>query len=69
MKIYIYHIIKLYDQSYNGFNLIETISYLSKVELSSVIYYLIYFNFLVNFYDQSFELTYTVNIFNQPILN
>ncbi len=42
---------KSHDQLYDGFNPIGIISYLSKDDLSLVIYHLIYLTFLVSLHD------------------
>ena len=46
---------KLYDWSHDGFNLIETILYLSKFDLLLVIYHLTYLTFLINLTNQPFD--------------
>ncbi len=63
------NIIKSHYQSRDEFNPIEIISYLSKINLSLVMHHLTYLIFSVNFHDQTFKSTYTINLFNQPILN
>ncbi len=56
------NIMKSYDQSRDGSNPIETISYLPKVDLLLVIRYLTYLIFSVNLQDQLFESTYSINL-------
>ncbi len=63
------NVMKLHDQLHNGSNLIETILYLSKVDLSLIICHLAYLTFLVNLHNQLFESTYAINLLNQLILN
>ena len=68
LKLKDYNIIKLYDQVCDRSNLIKIILYLPKVYLLLVIHYLTYLTFSINFSKQLFELTYTINLFNQPII-
>ncbi len=44
------------------------ITYL-EVDLSLIIHYLTYLNFLINFHNQRFKSAFTINLFNQFILN
>ena len=61
-----YNLIKSYNQSHDGFNLIKTILYLLKIDLSLVFRHLIYLTFLFNFLnqlaDQSTHSTFSINL-------
>ena len=57
----LYNVMKSYNQSGDGFNLIRTISYLAKVDFLLVIHHLIYLIFLVNLYNQTFESTFSID--------
>ena len=52
---------KLHDQSRDGSNLIGTISYLPKVDLSFVIRHLTYLTFSVNLHNQPFESSFSID--------
>ena len=62
------NIIKSHNRSYNGSNLIGTISYFPKIDLSLVIYHLTYLTFLVKFLNQFFESIYVIDLLNQFII-
>ncbi len=53
---------KSHDQSRDGSNLIEKISYLPKVNLSLVIHYLTYLIFLIKLLNQPFESTNKIKL-------
>ena len=66
LLVYYYNVIKSHDLSNNGFYLIETISYLPKIDLLLIIYHLTYLTFLINFinqpFNQSTQLTFSINL-------
>ena len=56
------NIMKSHNYSLARFKLIGTIAFLIKVNLSFVIYHLIYLTFLVNLLNQPFESTFLMNL-------